>query len=217
MEPFIKKHEYNTIKKYLYDLNNTLRNCTDQKIVETHRAYLQENIFNLFSNLSDEQKALLNINVLNDPLYIDNYTTDLDQYVYGMPDITTSVIRKVFKKEKKFKLPPEGLQASKKVYLGWIDESIRKLFLIYNLDNKWIGMACRIPNTNSTNTHMCTLCNHVGKDDEIAFVSPICKMSDADAYKSIGFHICLDSEKCNERITSTEKLEKLLKTVNNIH
>lgn len=216
MEPFIKKHEYNAIRKYLRDLNSTFRNCTDQKIIETHKANIGENILHLFSNLSDDQRALIDISALNDSFSINNYISNLDHYVYGMADITPVAIRKVFKKEKKLKLPSGEVLTSKKVYLGWLDESIRKLFLIYNLDNKWIGMACRIPNTNSTNTHICTLCNHVGKEDEVTFVSPICKMSDPDAYKSIGFHICLDSEQCNERITSTEKLEKLLKTVNNL-
>ncbi|MGV2687308.1 elongation factor G-binding protein, partial [Clostridium perfringens] len=103
-------------------------------------------------------------------------------------------------------------------YLGWIDESIRKLFVVYNMNGKLIGMACRIPNYSSNNAHICTLCNHVGGKNEIAFVSSICKTANPKEgnYKSIGFDICLDSTKCNERIVSVEKLEKILKDVNNI-
>lgn len=79
-------------------------------------------------------------------------------------------------------------------------------------------MACRLLSTTTNNTHMCSLCNHIGPEREVAFVSPVCKTSSSnlDAYKSIGFHVCLDSAKCNERITSVEKLESLLKEVNNI-
>ncbi|WP_207753522.1 hypothetical protein [Sporosalibacterium faouarense] len=52
----------------------------------------------------------------------------------------------------------------------------------------------------------------------MAFVSPICKANKngGKSYRSIGFEICLDSEECNERITSTEKLEEILKNVNNL-
>lgn len=218
MNAFIKKHEYNYIKKCLNDLNNTFRNCVDINIIEATKAYIQEKILRIFTNLSQEEKEILDISKITDPLHIDSYLSELNEYVYGMPKITNTQINKLFKKEKKLKLPPLNAQDSKNVYLGWIDESIRKLFVIYNMNDKLIGMACRIPNYSSNNTHICALCNHVGNQNEVAFVSPICKTTNTgeDAYRSIGFNICLDSEKCNERIVSIEKLEKLLKDVNNI-
>ncbi|MCY6354226.1 FusB/FusC family EF-G-binding protein [Clostridium sp. ZS2-4] len=214
---YIKKHEYNYIKKCLKDLNNTFRNCVDINIIEATKAYLYEKILRLFTNLSEEEKELLDISKINDPLQIDNYLSALNEYVYGMPEITNAQISKLFKKEKKLKLPTPNAQDSKNVYLGWIDESIRKLFVVYNMNDKLIGMACRIQNYNSNSTHICALCNHVGQQNEVAFVSPICKTGNTkDGYRSIGFDICLDSAKCNERIVSVEKLEKILKDVNNI-
>lgn len=216
METFIKKYEYNFIKNCLSELNNTLRTCIDKKVITTNRDYINGKILSLFPNLSQEQKDLLDITHITDPLQIEKYLDTLDPYVYGMPTISTSQINKLFKKEKKLKLP--SITDTKKVYLGWIDESTKKLFLAYHLDGKPIGMSCRLPNAKSNNVNKCTFCNHVGKDDEVAFVSPVCKSSSSDsgAYRSIGFYMCLDSEKCNERITSVQNLEKILKNVNNI-
>lgn len=218
MKAFIKKHEYNYIKKCLHDLNNTFRNCVDINIIEATKAYIYDKILRLFTNLSEEEKEILDISKINDPLHVDNYLSELNEYVYGMPKITNAQINKLFKKEKKFKLPDSNAQDLKNVYLGWIDESIRKLFVVYNMNDKLIGMACRIQNYSSNNTHICALCNHVGHQNEVAFVSSICKTANTgkDAYRSIGFNICLDSEKCNKRIVSIEKLEKILKDVNNI-
>ena len=219
METFIKKHEYNYVKKCLFDLNNAFRNCVDINIVEANKGYIQDKILSAFPNLSDEEKEILDISKITDPLHIDSYLKDLDQYVYGMPGITNAQISKLFKKEKKLKLPDLNEQDSKLVYLGWIDASIRKLLIVYNMNGKFIGMACRLPNsTTSNNTNICVLCNHIGPENEVAFVSPLCKVSNpgTDAYKSLGFHICLDSAKCNKRIVSIEKLEKILKNVNNI-
>ena len=122
----------------------------------------------------------------------------------------------MFKKEKKLKFPDLSNSNKKNVYLGWIDEASRKLFIVYNLNGKLVGMACRLPNFNSNNTHICALCNYPGKDNEVAFVSPVCKPKNLDDYKSLGFDICLDSVACNERIISTETLERLLKNVNNL-
>lgn len=216
MKTFIKKHQYNYILKCLNDINNAFRSSSDKNIIEATKVYTYGKIINVFSNLSEEEKEILDITKIDDPLLIDGYLHNLNEYVYGMPNITNSQITKLFKKEKKFKLPSLDAQEAKNVYLGWIDESLRKLFIAYNMGDNLIGMSCRITNDSSNNTHICTLCNHVGRDNEVAFVSPICKTTGENSYKSIGFNICLDSSKCNKRIVSTEKLEKILKDVNNI-
>ena len=218
MKAFIKKHEYNYIRKRLCDLNNAFRGCVDINIIEATKAYKHQQILDIFTNLSEEQKELLDISKITDPIHIDKYLADLNEYVYGMPHITNAQISRLFKKEKKLKLPSLNAQDSKNVYLGWIDESTRKLLIAYNMNGKLIGMACRITTCGSNNSHLCVLCNHVGGENEVAFVSPICKTANAweGAYRSIGFDVCLDSEKCNERIADIEKLEEILKDVNNI-
>ena len=73
MKAFIKKHEYNYIKKCLYDLNNAFRNCIDIDTVETTKAYIQDKILNIFDNLSDEERDLLDISKITDSLHISPY------------------------------------------------------------------------------------------------------------------------------------------------
>lgn len=218
MNTFIKKHEFNYIKKCLKDLNNAFTGCVDINIIEATKIYIQDKILNIFGDLSEQEKDLLDISKITKSHHIDRYLDDLNEYVYGMPIITNAQINRLFKKEKKFKFPSQDAQESKNVYLGWVDDSIKKLFIAYNMNNNLVGMACRISNPDFHNAHICVLCNRVGKADEIASVSPICKtnISKEGGYKSLGFNICLDSKTCNDRILSIEKLEKLLKDVNNI-
>lgn len=216
MEPFIKNHEFNYIKRCMKDLNNSLVLCVDKDIIQANKLYINQKILDKFSNLSKEQKNLLDISKITEQYQIDFYLEKLLNYVYESPNITNAQINRLFKKEKKFKLPGEDILNSKSTYLGWIDNQIRKLFIAYNLDGNLVGMACRISNPEPKSSHRCVLCNHIGKENEVAFVSPICKQSSKDAYKSIGFDICLNSKDCNERIVSIDKLEDLLKTVNNI-
>lgn len=217
MNTFIKKHEFNYIKKSLGDLNNAFRNCTDPKIIETTKLYIQEKIFQLFPNLSEEEKSFLEISRITTPLHIESYLTELNEYTYRMPSITKSQLIKLFRKEKKLKLP-ELKEDSKNVYLGWINEGNNKLFIAYNMNGKLLGMTCTITPSNPNVTNVCALCNNIGDENEIAFVSAICKAPNGkkDAYRSIGFHICLDSSKCNEKIVNINNLENLLKNVNNI-
>ncbi|MBL4930587.1 FBP domain-containing protein [Clostridium paridis] len=218
MNTFIKKHEFNYIRKLLLDLKNAFIGCVDKDIIEASKANTQDKILNIFQDLSEEEKGILDISKLTKIHHFDSYIEELNEYVYGIPNITNAQLSRLFKKEKKFKLPTQEDQASKNVYLGWIDNSIRKLFVAYNMNGNLIGMACRISNPDANNSHRCVLCNRVGKENEVAFVSPICKTTSTaeGAYRSIGFDLCLDSKECNERIVSTEKLEEILKNVNNI-
>ena len=66
-------------------------------------------------------------------MHIDKYLAELNEYVYGMPNITNAQISRLFKKEKKLKLPNLNAQETKNVYLGWIDKSTSKLFVAYNI------------------------------------------------------------------------------------
>lgn len=216
METFVKNHKFNYIKRCMKDLSNSLVSCVDKYIIQANKLYINQKVLDKFSNLSKEQKNLLDISKITEQYQIDFYLEKLLNYVYESPNITNAQINRLFKKEKKFKLPSEDIFNIKTTYLGWIDNQIRKLFIAYNLDGNLVGMACRISNPEPKSSHRCVLCNHIGKENEVAFVSPICKQSSKDAYKSIGFDICLNSKDCNERIVSIDKLEDLLKTVNNI-
>ena len=187
MAAFIKKQQFNYIKKCLSDLNNAFRNCVDSNIVETTKIIAQDKILAFFDNLSEEEKEILNISKITEPLHIDGYLKDLDQYVYGMPNITKSDLTKIFKKEKKLKIPDLNIQDSKLVYLGWIDEATKKLLITYNMDGKLLGMACRLTSPKPKSANVCTLCNHIASESEVAFVSPICKPKSEDDYKSLGF------------------------------
>lgn len=218
MNAFIKKYEFNYIRKCLGDLDNAFRGCLDPRIIETTKGLVFDKIINIFPNLSEEEKSLLAFNKMNNTKDIIEYSERISEYVYGMNTFTNAQISRLFKKEKKLKLPSKSSQDSPLVYLGWIDDATRKLYLAYNMNDKPVGMSCRITINNSNKKHMCALCNHIGGKNEVTFVSPVCKTDNTEdgSYRSIGFEICLDSEGCNERIVDVSKLEEILRDVNNI-
>lgn len=214
MEAFLKKEEYNYIKKRLKDLNNALRTCNDYRTRDASRDYIQDKILSHLSHLLPEQKKLLDITALKDSHDIDVFLNQLQPYIFTNPPITASEISKLFKKEKKLKLPSSEVLERPCVYLGWFDLATKKLFIVHRYHQQLLGMACRLTEAKNKQTNVCALCHHMGPKSKVAFVSPLCKGN--KNYRSIGFFACLDSAACNERITSTEKLEGLLKEVNNI-
>lgn len=214
MNAFLKKQEYNYINKRLNDLNGALRNCNDYRTRDASRDYIQDKILNHLAHLSKEEKVLLDISELKDSDQIKDFMKNLEPYVYGMQTVSNAEISKLFKKEKKLKLPDADAQNQALVYLGWFDLATQKLYAVYPVNGQLLGMAAKLTEVKVKQTNCCTLCQHMGPKNEVAFVSPLCKRK--DSYRSIGFHICLDSAACNERITSTTRLETILKDVNNI-
>lgn len=217
MNPFIKKQEFNYINRLLIDLKQALNNCLDPKIIEATKMLVYQRIINIFPNLSEEEKNIFDFGKMEDSKDIVEYLERTRDYVYGLKTLTNAQICRLFKKEKKLKVPMlTDSQMTPLVYLGWRDEGIRKLYIAYEMNDKLVGMACDITINNSNHTHLCTLCNHMGEKNEVTFVSAVCKSNATDEYRAIGFEICLDSKKCNERIVDVTRLEELLKKVNNI-
>ncbi|OHW63565.1 fibronectin-binding protein (FBP) [Andreesenia angusta] len=218
MNSFIEKHRYNYIKKCLQNLNSAFRTSVDENIINVTKAHLNEKILSAFENLTEDEKEIIDITKISDPLHIDTYLSRLDKYTFGMKSVTKSQLLKVFKKEKKLHIPDLETLEAKKVYLGWTDNSTRKMFIAYDIDGVLLGMTCRIISQKNTNSYVCALCNYVGRDGEVISVSPVCKTRESgrDTYKSIGISICKNSDECNSRISSIERLEDILKTVNGI-
>lgn len=218
MEPFIEKYRFNYIKKRVFEVSSAITSSLDKNVVIASRAHNQDKIYGVFSQLSDEQKELLSIDRIIDTVSADQFLKKLEPFVLGISIPTNDSVARLFKKHKKIRIPDSFSEDVKRVYLGWIDGGTRKLMMIYEIDRKPFGMACRLPQVKSSSVNVCSLCHHIGSDEEVAFVSPVCKTEHLgpDAYKSIGFYLCLDSDACNERITSIDKLEDLFRKVNNI-
>lgn len=70
-----------------------------------------------------------------------------------MSKLTNVKNSRLFKK--KLKLSSKESQYSKNVYLVWIDNSINKLFVAYDMCNKLIGMSCRIINSEIKTSNRC--------------------------------------------------------------
>lgn len=218
LDMFIPVIKYNFIKKCLGEISNALMNCVDGHIIETTKAYQQERIFSAFTDLTESQRALLNVSNIREGFQIEQFLKGLEPYIYGMDAISNETVSRLFRKEKKLKIPQDLDLNRKRAYLGWIDSGSRKLILIHKPGAEAFGMACRLPQVKAKTTNVCALCNRIGDETQVAFVSPVCKTAHLgpDAYKSLGFYICLDSEACNDRITSLDKLEELLSVMNNV-
>ncbi|MFM1655832.1 FusB/FusC family EF-G-binding protein [Brevibacillus sp. B_LB10_24] len=212
IEPFIRNHQYNFIKKQADILQKAT--VSDPKVLEAVRYSAQAKVTDLFPDVTDSHRRLLeSISSIKDAGDFQTYLRSLAPYLVEFPQVTEKQIKKRFPKNKKLKVPDlAAIDYHYVTYLGWIDAATNKLFIVYHLQGEVIGIEGKFTMANKKNT--CALCHGHG---EVALFSAVSKAkavhSSPDYYKAIGNYICIDSQECNKRITDVTVLERFIQEV----
>ncbi|MGD8191382.1 FusB/FusC family EF-G-binding protein [Brevibacillus ginsengisoli] len=212
-DPFIMNHQYNFIKKQADIVQNAFKTVNDPKVLEAVRYSAQCKVLDMFVDRTDEQKQLA------EQMYSCKTTEEFQQYLHSLvpyiidfPQVSQKQISKLFPKNKKLKLPDlSTIDYHALSYLGWLDISTNKLFMVYPLNGKVIGVEGRY--TPANRKGICFLCNGYG---EVALFSAISKTRVShlpDYYKAVGNYICMDSHGCNKNITDVTSLERFVQEV----
>ncbi|MCM3782443.1 FusB/FusC family EF-G-binding protein [Neobacillus mesonae] len=210
--PFIRNHQYNVIKKQAGFVQNTLRTVADQSVLDTVRYRSVFNIIEAFSDLTEHQQQILKkLSILETAYDFQGYLNGLVPYLEPYPLITMKQVQKLFPKNKKLKVPDlQSIDFRLLTYLSWVDIALNRLFIVYPLEGRFVGIEGRITPTNKKG--YCLFCN---RHQELAFFSVKTKPANPspDNIASIGHYVCMDNQKCNESITDTGSLEKFILSV----
>jgi hypothetical protein len=186
----------------------------DPKIVESVRFSAQARVEELFPDVRDSRKTLLEaIADLKTADDFQRYMQELEPHLIEFPHITEKQIQKLFPKNKKLRLPDLAQTDFRYVsYLSWTDLSTNKMFIVYHTGEQFVGVEGRYTATNKKG--YCFACNRY---EELVLFSAISKKRPAhalpDYYKSVGNYICLNSRDCNKNITDVSSLEAFIGSV----
>ncbi|OCT13621.1 elongation factor G-binding protein [Paenibacillus pectinilyticus] len=211
-QPFIRNHHYNEIKKQIGQLQNTCNSVSDSKVVKAVRNDTEVKLNELISDATDDQKQLLsNLEQLQTSADFQRYMHALEPYLAEeYAQVSDNQLKKLFPKHKKLKLPDlTGSTYRFATYLGWTDQAANKMFIVYDLKGKLIGIEGRYTPTNKKG--VCFVCN---RHAEVALFMATTKWKPAgaspDYYRAIGNYLCVNSEVCNKNITDVDTLEKFI-------
>ncbi|XID91477.1 FusB/FusC family EF-G-binding protein [Paenibacillaceae bacterium WGS1546] len=213
-EPFIRNHQYNFIKGQADSVLRALRTVGDPKILESVRIGAQNNVTELFPEVTDDRRTMLeSIADLKAAEDFQQYLQALEPYLTEFPAITEKQIRKLFPKNKKLKLPDlEQIDFRYVSYLSWTDLSTHKMFIVHEAGGQFVGVEGRYTATNKKG--YCFVCKRHG---ELALFSAISKKRPAhaspDYYKSVGNYICLNGHECNKNVTDVSTLARFIDSV----
>ncbi|MEO2077029.1 MAG: FusB/FusC family EF-G-binding protein [Bacillus sp. (in: firmicutes)] len=208
-ENFIKNDQYNFIKRQVALIKDSYRKNSDPNVIKAVRELANAQILELFPETTNEQADILDLLKWKTEAELDHYVQELASFLIPFPKLTEQQVKKMFPKVKKLKVPNlSDLDFEKMTYLSWTDISSNKKFIIYNLNEKLMGIECKYSILNKDN--ICSFCNRFGKVAFITTVTKAKKSNNPDYYKAIGNYICLDSAECNKKITSVDYLTSFL-------
>lgn len=213
-ETFIVNHQFNAINKQAEAVLNAVRYASDRQVVESVKANAEAEVFAMFPQATKEQAALLGeiVNVQTAEDYT-RYARSLEPCLTEFPRVSKEQIVKLFPKHKKLKLPDlAAIDYRFVTYLSWLDIASNKLFIVYPLDGKLVGVEGRYSPMNKKN--YCFICR---KYDELALFSAITKKrpanSSPDYYKAVGNYLCTNGHECNRSMTDTVAFESFIRSV----
>jgi hypothetical protein len=207
MEPFIKSEQYNFIKSQTQILINGHATANDKDVVQTVEIIAKERVLSLFSDLNDEQKQLLDpIVTIKDPAQAESFLSKVKPYVIPFKDINEKTIKNLFPKAKKLKAPMlENIDIREISYLGFDDSGSGKKFIIAPYHNKLTGVHGTFKPSNKKG--ICSLCSRF---EEIGMFISEAKGTVQGTFIKRGNYICQDSLKCNQNITTLDKLNDFI-------
>ncbi|MEK3723233.1 FusB/FusC family EF-G-binding protein [Paenibacillus sp. FSL H8-0034] len=211
IKPFIRNHQYNMIKKQTDLLQRACNTVSDPKVVEAVRYSAATKIIEAFPDAVELQKQILEqISTLKTTEQFQHYLHSMEPYLEPFEQVTETQMKKLFPKNKKLKVPDLAVIDNRYVtYLGWTDIATNKLFMVYHLNGKLVGVEGKYTPMNKKSN--CFLCN---RHEEVALFSAISKWKPANAspdyYRAIGNYLCVNSDTCNNNITDVTTLEKFI-------
>ncbi|MED4354281.1 FusB/FusC family EF-G-binding protein [Schinkia azotoformans] len=202
MKPFIRTDQYNFIRVQARKLVNGHSTAKDPDVIKAIEDMVLENILAMFINMNDEQKQLIQPVVeIHDKEMAEKFLAQLKQYVIPF-NVSEQAVRKLFPKVKKLSVPPlDKMDLRDIVYLSWFGNSTSKKYIVSSHDNKLSGIYGSFTQANQKG--ICSLCNGLG---EVGMFLAEIKGKEQGTFTKRGNYICSDSQKCNENLTSFDKL-----------
>lgn len=201
MTPFLTVAEVRLIEQQLMKIVNAKASSKDANILATVRELAMATLNEKLPLGEDKETLLKAAEAVEDRLDVTLFLENLHVYTIPFKAISEKGIEKLFKKEKKLKMPKLDEVNWKGIsYLSWQDIGTHRQYMIIEREGQFTGLKGTVSGTNAKG--ICAICNE--HSDVHLFTAKV--KGQADAYKSYTQYICDDAEKCNHRVKDYERL-----------
>ncbi|SFF55325.1 FBP C-terminal treble-clef zinc-finger [Halobacillus alkaliphilus] len=207
MESFIRADQYNFIKDLITTLLSTHTSTNDQAVTQALKSITREKIVDLFSNLSNDQKEIIEqVQDVKDETDAIFFLSRLKQYTFTFPPLNEQTLKQLFPKVKKLKVPSlENIEWSTLSYLGWNDSGSNQKYIATYKNGDLLGIQGNFKP--SKQSGICAICK---EHEEVGMFTTSIKQKTSENPISRGNYICKDSHRCNENLKSLQPLKNFI-------
>ena len=200
---FINVEQYQFVKKQAKKVLNTYITTKDPQVIQAVQALVTQEINEKLGDMSVEHVLLLQpILKIETKEQLEQFISDLKQYVEPFEISSEVAIKKLFPKDKKLKIPAlEKVDLREITYLSWIDSGTNRKYLVYWENDVLKGV--RGVFSHSDKRGICSICNQLTK---VGLLMVSKSGTSLGTYIKRGNYICADSEICNNGLSERHRL-----------
>ena len=201
IDPIITVAEARLIEQQLNKIVRAKLTSSDQKIIATVRGLALAELEDKLTNVNDA--IITEIEKIEDRLEADLFINSMKAYTIPFKTISEKAIQKLFKKDKKLKLPKlEMIDWQAISYLSWLDKGSNRQYIVLESEGQYTGLR-GVADLQNPIKGVCTICN----EHSTVHMFTATVKGNGDNYTSYSNYICADTNMCNQNISDYSKLE----------
>ena len=202
--PFLTVSDVRLIEKQVKKILQAKSSSKDQTIVDTVRGLAVTELSDKLS-VADES-VIREVENVSDSMSAELFLNSLKTYTIPFKAISDKGLQKLFKKDKKLKLPNLELIDWQAIsYLSWLDKGTNRQYIVLEKEGQYSALR-GIADSQSYIKGICSICN---QHSAVHLFTATVK-GNADAYTSYSNYICNDVNACNENVSDYGKLEEFV-------
>ncbi|MER1990693.1 MAG: FusB/FusC family EF-G-binding protein, partial [Solibacillus isronensis] len=173
----------------------------DKKIVAAVRELAITELREKLTHVNED--IIKEVETVEDTIGADLLFQSLKSYTIPFKSISEQGLQKLFKKDKKLKLPKlEVIDWQAISYLSWVDKGTNRQYIVLEKEGQYTALR-GVVDAHNPIKGVCSICN---QHSSVHLFTATVK-GNGDNYTSYSNYICDDSQLCNQKVSDYEKLQ----------
>lgn len=205
-EAFLSVGQFHKVKQMLQKFMNAKKATNDKDTLLAVQGIIEDDLKKEMQAISSIEAILNELFHVNDAATAELFLTQLKTFVIPFPTPSSADLKKLFKKEKKLKLPEiTSYDFNETMYFSWEDHGSNKQYIVTHNGVDFQSMSGVVDNKQIKG--ICTFCRK--HTNTRLFTTN--KKGSGDMYVKNSQYICVDSIQCNEQLTKIDVIEQWIK------
>lgn len=199
--PFLTVVDLRLIEQQVNKILKAKLASNDKKIVAAVRELAITELREKLTHVNED--IIKEVETVEDTIGADLLFQSLKSYTIPFKSISEQGLQKLFKKDKKLKLPKlEVIDWQAISYLSWVDKGTNRQYIVLEKEGQYTALR-GVVDAHNPIKGVCSICN---QHSSVHLFTATVK-GNGDNYTSYSNYICDDSQLCNQKVSDYEKLQ----------